>query len=232
MEQIDNDWQQFRVVFRIANVRRILMDTLAYCTQLWIDNIVEKMGGPNPTRTVRDNNTVLTVQTSEVPVKGWPHLSYQRYPLLLLTILLDEGPRSKGSGMYKRNTTTCMLGIERGQRGEVELEEQSESEEWHKVSEGSKRSMMGLTVLTALGLGILDLEAELSKGVQESQKERNGHSIEDGQIVCIRLEHLRGLWERNDRTHWDRMSSYSDCTERPWETDRCHLDFTVSYGDK
>ena len=230
MEQIDNDWQQFRVVFRIANVRRILMDTLAYCTQLWIDNIVEKMGGPNPTRTVRDNNTVLTVQNSEVPVKGWPHLSYQRYPLLLLTILLNEEPRSKGCGMYKRNTT--MLGIERGQRGEVELEERSESEEWHKVSERSKRSMMGLTVLTALGLGILDLEAELSKGVQESQKERNGHSIEDGQIVCIRLEHLRGLWERNDRTHWDRMSSYSDCTERPWETDRCHLDFTVSYGDK
>ena len=214
IECIEKSWQQFRVVFRIANNRRILSDTMAYCTQLWVDNIIGAMGGPNPKRVVRDNNTVLTVQNSEVPVKGWSHLSYNRYPLLLLTILLED--KTTGKGLYRKHTT--MLGLERGQRNETESNNTVDSGKWYKISKRSKRSMIGLTVLAALELGVLGREWELTKRKSEeyAQVDQTGskdYSLEDGQMVCIRLEPLRRLWERNDRTHWDQMSSYSRCRE-------------------
>ena len=150
IELIEDSWQQFRIVFQIANIRRILTDSMAYCTQLLIDNLIGTIGGPNPTRVVRDHNTVLTVQNPEVPVKGWPHLSYHRYPLLLLTILLNEKVTDKG--LYRKQT--MMLGIERGQRegGEKPIH----TDEEYKVSERSKRCMRGLYALTVLGLGIED----------------------------------------------------------------------------
>ena len=56
MEQIEENRQKVRVVFRIANIRRILADTMAYCTQLWIDNLIGTMGGPYPGRVLRDGN--------------------------------------------------------------------------------------------------------------------------------------------------------------------------------
>ena len=123
--QIEEGWPKFRVIFRIANIRRLLADTMAYCTQLWIDNIIGNMGGPNPMRVVRDNNTVLTVQNSEVPVKGWPHLSYRRYPLLLLTILLNG--EATGKNLYRKQTT--MLGIEKGQRDEIQFSKITDTDE-------------------------------------------------------------------------------------------------------
>jgi hypothetical protein len=119
-----------------------------------------------------------------------------------------------------------MVGIERGQREEGKL---GDSGEWYKVSERSKRSMIGLTVLAALELGILDFGTE---NVHETLKGMNEHLLGDGQMVCIRPEHLRRLWERNDRTHWDQTSSYSECSKRPWEEEgRNHLGYTDSYSD-
>ena len=153
-DYLEKSWQQFRGIFRIANVRRILSDTMVYCTQLWIDNLIGDMGGPNPKRVVRDNNTVLTVQNSEVPVRGWPHLSYNRYPSLLLTILLNDKRADKR--LYRKQTV--ILGIERGQRTEAESNRIVDSGEWHQISRRSKRSMLGLTVLDALELGVLGRE--------------------------------------------------------------------------
>lgn len=194
---LETSWQQFRVLFRIANNRRILSDTMAYCTQLWTDNIIGTMGGPNPKRIMRDNKTVLTVQESEVPVKGWPHRSRHLYPLLLLAVL--QGEKATTGGLYKKRTT--IIGIERGQRDEsMELVETGDPENWIRVSERSKRSMIGLTTLTALDLGLIEWM-------------KDGYSVGDGQFVSIRLEPLREVWARNDRTHWDQISSYSKCKE-------------------
>ena len=119
-----------------------------------------------------------------------------------------------------------MVGIERGQGEESKL---GDSGEWCRVSERSKRSMIGLTVLAALELGILDSGTE---DVHGSRKGMNEPLFGDGQMVCIRLEHLRVLWERNDRTHWDQTSRYSECSERPWEEEgRDHLGYTKLYSD-
>ena len=195
--QIEENWPKFRVIFNIANIRRVLADMMAYCTQLWIDNIIVNMGGANPARRVRSNNTVLTVQNSEVPVKGWPHLSYQRYPLLLLTILLDGKATDKS--LYRKQT--IMSGIERGQREDT-VEKVDKMEEWYKVSERSMRGMLGMTVLTALAMGIWLDRVKLDTPW-----------MINGQVICIRLEPLSKLWGNNDRKNWDRMSSYNECKE-------------------
>ena len=195
--QIEENWPKFRVIFSIANTRRILADMMAYCTQLWIDNVIVNMGGSNPARRVRSNNTVLTVQNSEVPVKGWPHLSYQRYPLLLLTILLDGKATDKS--LYRKQT--IMSGIERGQREDT-VEKVDKMEGWYKVSERSMRGMLGMTVLTVLAMGIVLDRVKLDTPW-----------MINGQVICIRLEPLSKLWGNNDRKNWDRMSSYNECKE-------------------
>ena len=195
--QIEEKWPEFRTIFRIANIRRMLADMMAYCTQLWIDNVIRDIGGANPTRRVRDNNTVLTVQNSEVPVQGWPHLSYRRYPLLLLTILLNE--KAADRSLYRKQT--IMPGIERGQRGK-KIEETMDVGEWYKVSERSMRGMMGMTVLTVLALGLFK---ELDKVRLDT------HSMVNGLMVCIRLEPLSRLWGNHDRRNKDQVSSYSEC---------------------
>ena len=59
-----------------------------------------------------------------------------------------------------------MVGIERGQREEGKL---GDSGEWYKVSERSKRSMIGLTVLAALELGILDFDTENVHGSRKGR---------------------------------------------------------------
>jgi len=196
--QIEENWPKFRVIFSIANTRRILADMMAYCTQLWIDNVIVNMGGANPARRVRSNNTVLTVQNSEVPVKGWPHLSYQRYPLLLLTILLDGKATDKS--LYRKRT--IMSGIERGQREDT-AEQVDKIEEWHKVSERSMRGMLGMTVLTTLAMGI----------AEDVDNKLDTPWMINGQVICIRLELLSKVWGDNDRRKWDRMSSYTECKE-------------------
>ena len=192
--QIEENWPKFRVIFNIANTRRVLADMMAYCTQLWIDNVIVNMGGANPARRVRSNNTVLTVQNSEVPVKGWPHLSYQRYPLLLLTILLDGKATDKS--LYRKRT--IMSGIERGQREDT-VEKIDKMEEWYKVSERSMRGMLGMTVLTTLAMGIVLDRVKLDTPW-----------MINGQVICIRLELLSKLWGDNDRENWDRTNSYSE----------------------
>ena len=50
--QIEEKWPEFRTIFRIANIRRMLADMMAYCTQLWIDNVIRDIGGANATRRV------------------------------------------------------------------------------------------------------------------------------------------------------------------------------------
>ena len=185
---------------------------MAYCTQLWIDNLIGVIGGPNPTRVVRDHNTVLTVQNPEVPVKGWPHLSYHRYPLLLLTILLNEKVADKG--LYRKHT--IMLGIERGQREE---EKPIHTDEEYKVSERSKRCMRGLYALTVLGLGIEESrhkskmdKSEITVTGARCKLCTDKYSHADGQMICIRLEPLRRLWAKNDRRNWDQINSYGECS--------------------
>ena len=188
---------------------------MAYCTQLWIDNIIGTMGGPNPDRIIRTNNTVLTVQNSEVPVKGWPHLSYQRYPLLLLTILLNKEATDKS--LYQKQT--ILLGIERGQRSKTECSKAIDKEEWHQVSERSTRGMMSMAILTTLTLGLINLkkpsiEEMIEPKIRLNEVKLDPQSMGNGQMVCIRLEPLSRLWGHYDRRKWEQMGSYSECKKR------------------
>ena len=214
MEQIEESWKKFRMDYLVANIRRILSDMMAYCTHLWVDNILATMGGPNPERVVRDNNTVLTVQNSEVPVKGWPHRSYQRYPLLLLTILLNG--EATGKNLYRKQTT--MLGIERGQRGEIEKNQTTGNDEWLKVSGRSVRGMMSMTTLNALALGLFNRKEEESEEidgekVSSKKMEFDTPLSANGHMICIRLGPLCRLWGRNDRKNWEPIRTYLSHSE-------------------
>ena len=215
--RIDMEWRRFKSMFRVASIRQLLSNKMAVCTNYWLANIIEPIGGANPRRTVREDNTVLTVQNSEQPVVGWPHESEKKYPRLLLTVVMDQ-PATEGT-VYKCEVE--MVGIRRGEisvassthlltsavqpvlhdlgQGEGERAQGGKSKfEWLHVSIRSQRAMRA----------IFDLLKQEYK-VDEMTRKSNDQS--NDQMVVIRHEPLRLQWEKvNYITYFKKGSSLND----------------------
>jgi hypothetical protein len=107
-----------------------------------------------------------------------------------------------------------MLGIERGQRDEIQLSKTTDTDEWLKVSERSVRGTMSMTILTALTLGLFDRkECSLEKKVPSGKMEFDVQLSANGNMKCIRLEPLGRLWGRNDRKNWEPIRKYLSHSE-------------------
>jgi len=111
-----------------------------------------------------------------------------------------------------------MLGIERGQRGEIEKSQTTGNDEWLKVSGRSVRGMMSMTTLNALALGLFnrkedELEDIGEKKVSSKKREFDTCLSANGHMICIRLEPLGRLWGRNDRKNWEPIRTYCPHSE-------------------
>jgi len=194
--RIDSEWWRFKRMFRVASVRQLLSNKMAVCTNYWLFNIIGSIGGANPPRTVRQDNTVLTVQNSEQPTVGWPHESKAKYPRLLLTLVM--GLPAKEGTVYEREVE--MAGIRMGQWESSKKGLVLEPQKTHEIDEGdvkkevawlhvSRRSQRAMRAI----FDLLRQEYKIDKEIKV-----NNHLM-----IAIRQEPLRRQWEKvNYITHF------------------------------
>jgi hypothetical protein len=182
--EVDRHWELMERIFRVSQVRFLLMGQVKpYCYRLWVENVI---GSPiRRVNLIPQSNTVpLTILTMQDLVKrtrGYGHHTAERWPMLLMYVMLNQQP---GLGRYG-----YLSRIPSVEEGEYETDQDKMSEALREV--GYKRAVKGRADECWMYISVRTKRIMHGMYMLESYTQRLGQ-MEDvnGRIRCIKVSKL------------------------------------------
>ena len=221
--EVERHWELMWIIFRVSKIRFLLMGQVKpYCYRLWTENIIgPQISRVNLRRETTSPLTMLSVQKVLAETKGYGHHTEERWPMLLMYVMLNQKP---GSGRY-----CCLSRIPSVEEGTYEIDrnvmddrlretgynqkmEEQANDCWMYISTRTKRIMHGMYMLESYTQRLAPVEdmnyrikcINVSKLVQKVQfrmeqfPKSNWITMWDKLVKKIRSE-------RNNRRWWKQL---------------------------
>ena len=158
-DKVELHWQLVTKIFQVSKIRFLLMGQVKpYCYRLWTENIIApQLVRPSLGGVVREPlQTALTMQNGRLPTRGHEHSTDERWPMLLIYVMLNQKPGS--SRYHKLSRIPSVEEVEYDIDKEETNEERRETgynkhveviaeECWMCISRRTERIMYGMHLL-------------------------------------------------------------------------------------